>query len=77
MTTPNDSLPRELHALADHLNARREQILEAWSRAAQQDDRITAATTLSRAQFYDHIPNMLDALHRRLTSSSVRSRRRA
>src|SRR5690349_9896406 len=55
----NESVRRELHALALHLNARREQILEAWSRAARQDDRITAATTLSRAQFYDHIPNML------------------
>lgn len=71
MMTPNDAIPRELHALAAHLKARRQQILEAWSRAAQQDDRITAATTLSRAQFYDHIPNMLDALHRRLTSTGL------
>ena len=34
--------------------------------------KITAATTLSRAQFYDHIPNMLDALHRRLESTAHR-----
>lgn len=68
---PNDSVARELRALAAHLLARRTQILEAWSRAAQQDPKITAATTLSRAQFYDHIPNMLDALHRRLESTAL------
>jgi len=69
--TPNDSIARELLVLAAHLLARRAEILEAWSRAAQQDPKITAATTLSRAQFYDHIPNMLDALHRRLESTAV------
>jgi hypothetical protein len=48
----NDSLSLELCALADHLHGRRTEILEAWSRAAQQDPKITAATTLTRAQFH-------------------------
>lgn len=69
--TQNDLNARELSALAANLRARRAQILEAWSRAAQQDPKITAATTLSRAQFYDHIPNMLDALHRRLEATAI------
>lgn len=68
--TLNESTRRQLKALAAHLESRRTQILEAWSRAAQNDPKITAATTLSRAQFFDHIPPMLDALHRRLESTS-------
>jgi signal transduction histidine kinase len=68
---PSESVRRELQALAAHLASRRAQILEAWSRAAQQDPQITAATTLSRSQFYDHIPAMLDALHRRIESTAV------
>jgi len=68
---PNESIRRELQALAAHLESRRSRILEAWSRAAQHDPQITAATTLSRAQFFDHIPPMLDALHRRLESTEL------
>src|SRR4051812_44152889 len=68
---PNESIRRELQALAAHLESRRSEILEAWSRAAQQDPQITAATTLSRAQFFDHIPPMLEALHRRLASTEL------
>jgi signal transduction histidine kinase len=67
----NDDVPTELRALASHLHARRAQVLEAWSRAAQRDPKITAVTTLTRTQFYDHIPNMLDALERRLQSSAI------
>jgi signal transduction histidine kinase len=67
----NDAISRGLQSLAAHLAARRPDILEAWSRAAQQDPKITAAATLSRSQFYDHIPSMLDALHRRLESTAL------
>ena len=68
---PNDPISIELRALAAHLHAQRTRILEEWSRAAQLDPKITAVTTLSRAQFYDHIPNMLDALERRLHSTII------
>jgi signal transduction histidine kinase len=67
----NESIRRELQALAAHLKTRRTQVLEAWSRAAQQDPQITAATTLSRAQFFDHIPPMLDALNRRIEAMGI------
>jgi signal transduction histidine kinase len=56
----------ELGVFAAHLHERRSAILAAWSRASESDPKITTSTTLSRAQFYDHIPNMLDALERRL-----------
>ena len=68
---PNDPISIELRALAAHLHAQRTRILEEWSRAAQLDPKITAVTTLSRAQFYDHIPNMLDALENRLQSTII------
>ena len=59
-----------LAALADYLRARRNDILEAWRRAAQRDPEVTTATTLSRVQFYDHIPKLLDAMELRLRGGS-------
>ena len=64
-------LELELGALAAHLHQRREAMLAAWSRAAQGDSKLTTANTLSRAQFYDHMPNMLDALERELRSTQI------
>jgi signal transduction histidine kinase len=64
----------ELAALAAHLRARRPAILAAWSRSAQADPKLTTSATLSRTQFYDHIPNMLDALEQRLRSTDLRER---
>ena len=52
----------ELAALASHLHQRRAEVLAAWSRATQRDPDVTTSATLSRVQFYDHIPAMLDAL---------------
>jgi len=60
--TLNDDLARGLSDFADYLRARRDSILEAWRRAAQRDPEVTTAVTLSRVQFYDHIPKLLDAL---------------
>lgn len=62
----------ELAALAAHLLARRSAILAAWRRAAQGDPKLTTSVALSRTQFYDHIPHMLDALEQRLRSSGLR-----
>jgi signal transduction histidine kinase len=70
--TANDNAACDLVALSNHLRGRREHILEAWRRAAQRDPRVTTATTLSRVQFYDHIPKLLDALERRLRSVGLR-----
>lgn len=59
-------------ALASHLHSRRDQILDAWRRAAQRDPQVTTSTALSRVQFYDHIPKILDALERRLRADDLR-----
>ena len=67
-----DQINVELGALAAHLRERRSAILEAWTRAAQTDPHLTTSTTLSRVQFYDHMPDMLEAIERKLRSTNLR-----
>ncbi len=55
-----------LEAVAAHFAARREALLMRWREAADADPESTTASVLSRAQFYDHIPEVLDAFVRRL-----------
>lgn len=61
-------LSEQLAALAEHLNARRDILLQTWRRAAMEDSDLNSAWTLSRAQFNDHIPEVLDALERKLSA---------
>jgi signal transduction histidine kinase len=56
----------ELTALAAWLAGRREQILGAWMRAVGGDPELTTPSSISRAQFNDHIPQVLDAFEHRL-----------
>ncbi len=57
------NLPREqLSALAAELLERREAILEAWRAAGEAAPGQNIASSLSRAQFNDHIPAVLDCL---------------
>jgi signal transduction histidine kinase len=60
--------PKELAALASHLSDRREAILAAWRSAAESDPELSTASTLSRIQFNDHIPAVLDAFERELSA---------
>jgi signal transduction histidine kinase len=63
----NDSqIDVQLAHLADYLAARREVILQSWRRAVANDPDLTTASTLSRAQFNDHIPQILDVFDRKL-----------
>jgi signal transduction histidine kinase len=55
-----------LKRLASYLTERREIILAAWRRAVDADSSLTTASTITRAQFIDHIPAVLDAFERRL-----------
>ena len=59
-------------ALAEHLAARRTAILQAWRTAVDGDPRLATASSLPRAQFYDHIPGVLDAFERKLHAWPVR-----
>ena len=54
--------------LAAHLALRRESVLSAWRRAVDADPELTTASLITRAQFVDHIPAVLDAFERRLSS---------
>jgi len=56
----------QLDALAAHLQKRRATILRQWREAADNDPELTTSSSLSRLQFHDHIPEVLDAFHRKL-----------
>ncbi|MBL9169497.1 MAG: HAMP domain-containing histidine kinase [Verrucomicrobiales bacterium] len=51
-----------------HLAARREHILKAWIEATAADAEMTTVSALTRAQFIDHIPQLLDAFELKLRS---------
>ena len=59
-------LSTHLATLASELSARRDLILQAWRRAVAEDPRAESGVKLSRAQFFDHIPQVLDAFEQRL-----------
>src|SRR5215469_16430492 len=55
-----------LVSLAQHLATRRQAILGNWQHSVELDPELTTSSGLSRAQFNDHIPQVLDAFERRL-----------
>ncbi|MEO7597918.1 MAG: HAMP domain-containing sensor histidine kinase [Opitutus sp.] len=61
-----DKTLEQLTALSAHLATRREAILQAWREAADADPAQTTMSFLTRAQFNDHIPPLLDAFERKL-----------
>jgi signal transduction histidine kinase len=56
----------QLSALAAHLGERRETILQNWRKATENAVELTIASSLTRVQFNDHIPGVLDAFALRL-----------
>ncbi len=56
----------QLTALAKHLAGRRTEILLAWRTSVDNDRELTAASSLPRTQFNDHIPSLLDAFEKHL-----------
>ena len=59
-------IQEQLAALATHLLARRPAILKTWRASVDNDPDLTTGSTLSRTQFNDHIPDILDSFARRL-----------
>jgi signal transduction histidine kinase len=58
-------------SLADfgnYLGSRREAILDTWREASLSDPVLTSGDSLTRDQFRDHIPQVLEALQRKLRS---------
>jgi signal transduction histidine kinase len=58
-------------SLAAYLSQRREHILSAWHQALDADMQVTAHSNLSRAQFNDHIPAVLEGFERRLGAAGA------
>jgi signal transduction histidine kinase len=56
----------ELDALSRHLHAERDSILKSWRLAAEWDPLQTTERSLTRAEFNDHIPSLLDAFESKL-----------
>jgi signal transduction histidine kinase len=67
----------ELSALAAYLAGHREQILRAWQSAVELDPQLTTPSSISRAQFNDHIPQVLDAFERRLQAEDAADKAQA
>ena len=57
--------------LADHLQGARARILQCWQDAVAQDAQLTTASTISRTQFNDHIPQLLEAFEHRLRANNL------
>jgi signal transduction histidine kinase len=66
-----------LKALAAYLAQRREAVLSAWRHAVDLDPGLTTASTITRAQFIDHIPAVLDAFEHRLSAQDPADRAQA
>lgn len=66
-----------LKELAAFLASRREAILTAWRHAVDSDPELTTAATITRAQFVDHIPAVLDAFEWRLIARLATDRAQA
>lgn len=66
-----------LALIAAALAARRPIILTRWRQAADADPELTTVSALSRAQFLDHIPEVLDAFERRLCARRAAERAEA
>ena len=60
----------ELQRLAVYLRHERAALLNAWRAAVDADSEISAAETLARAQFIDHVPRILDAFEQQLLARS-------
>ncbi len=59
---------QQLGALANHLGERRDAILQAWRTATGDISQLAFSTSLTRLQFDDHIPGVLDAFAEKLSA---------
>jgi signal transduction histidine kinase len=66
MMDRTQKIDAELNALAAYVGSKRKALLSAWTAAVAADPELTTASSLPRTQFYDHVPDILDAYARRL-----------
>ncbi len=65
-----EATQEQLTRIAAHIGARREALLRSWQSAVDADPALTTASTLTRRQFYDHVPRVLAALERELAATA-------
>jgi signal transduction histidine kinase len=63
-----DDTSGQLQAIASYLARQQADILRRWHALVDGDPELSTASSISRAQFYDHIPQVLDAFERRLSA---------
>lgn len=63
--------PTPLPVFAQHFAEQREMILASWRAAVESDPLLTTASVLSRAQFEDHVPAVLDKLVEALRGTAL------
>jgi hypothetical protein len=73
----NSSNQQQLQQLADHLSQRVPLILQAWHELVEADPELTTASLISRTQFYDHIPQLLEAFTGLLRAEDFLDRKQA
>jgi signal transduction histidine kinase len=56
----------QLTAVADYLRTARSRILLSWQESVAHDPELSTSSTISRTQFNDHIPQVLEAFEHRL-----------
>ena len=64
--TATEKTREQLSALASHLDAKRDALLKRWRKATEGAREMTIAFSLTRLQFNDHIPGVLDAYTHKL-----------
>lgn len=62
---------RQCIALAAYMRQSREKLLAAWRQRVEQDPELTTATSITRSQFTDSIPKVLDAFEQALRADDV------
>src|ERR1700722_7775119 len=69
-----NQIKSELSVLGQYLSGRRNEVLRNWQLSVEMDPELTTSSSLSRAQFNDHIPQVLNAFERRLQADSLTER---
>jgi signal transduction histidine kinase len=66
-----ERIHRQCIALAAHMRQSREKLLTAWRQRVEQDPELTTATSITRSQFTDSIPKVLDAFEQALRADDA------
>lgn len=73
----NGRAHEQLRDLAAHLRAMRGHMLRSWQASETRDPELTTASALTRTQFNDHIPQVLDAYEHRLCAENPNDKHQA